>query len=91
MIGESDRRQFDEIARALRAADPRFVDRAQHVARMDQVAKWLLFILLQLGSLLVAVGLVARSTPVWVLGLAVLVLTPVVTEVSRRAERPRRR
>jgi hypothetical protein len=91
VIGESDRRQFDEIARALRASDPRFVARAQHAARTDQVTKWLLFGMLQLGSLLVAVGLVAGSAPVWMLGLAVLVLTPVGTEVQRLVERRRRR
>ena len=95
MIGESDRRQFHEIARALQATDPCFVARAQHAARTDRVTKWVLFGMLQLGSLLVAAGLVARSTPMWVLGLAVLVLTPAGAmtwpTVSRRAERRRRR
>ena len=95
VIGESDHRQFDEIATALQAADPRLVARAQHAARTDQVTKWLLFGMLQLGSLLVATGLMARSAPVWVLGVAVLVLTPAGAmtwpTVSRRAERRRPR
>jgi hypothetical protein len=95
VIGEPDHRQFHEIARALQAADPRFVARAQHAARTDQVTKWFLFGVLQLGSLLVAAGLMARSAPAWMLGLAVLVLTPAGAmtwpTVSRRAERRRRR
>src|SRR6187402_1884422 len=76
--------RFDEIARATREADPGFVARAHRAAQFDKVTKAVIAVLLQLGTVVMTIGLAIRSIPLWLLGLAVAFLAPLFAEVQHR-------
>ena len=76
--------QFDEIARAVREADPGFVTRAHRAAQFDKVTKAVIAVLLQLGTVVMTIGLAIRSIPLWLLGLVVACLAPLFAEVQHR-------